>query len=198
MPKSVTTAAPPESRTLSGLMSRWTMPRLVRVAQRARHVAQHADHFGNRQRSLRQSMAQRFALHVRHGEVRQAVGVAGGEHRDDVGLAGATRRAGSRARTARPRALRQVRRQHLDHHLAVEPRLLGHEDARHPAAAEFALDGVLARQRARSLGGEAAPPPSASAPPGPAALGPPKPPAPLPCSAETKRRLVRRERRRPS
>jgi hypothetical protein len=27
MPKSVTTAVPPESRTLSGLMSRWTTPR---------------------------------------------------------------------------------------------------------------------------------------------------------------------------
>ena len=28
IPKSVTTAVPPESSTLSGLMSRWTMPRL--------------------------------------------------------------------------------------------------------------------------------------------------------------------------
>jgi hypothetical protein len=27
MPKSVTTAVPPERSTLSGLMSRWTMPR---------------------------------------------------------------------------------------------------------------------------------------------------------------------------
>ena len=43
MPKSVTTAAPPESRMFSGLMSRCTTPSLMRVGERARHVAQDAD-----------------------------------------------------------------------------------------------------------------------------------------------------------
>ena len=48
-PKSVTTAAPPDRRTLSGLMSRCTTPLLVRVRERARDVAQDAHRLGDRQ-----------------------------------------------------------------------------------------------------------------------------------------------------
>jgi hypothetical protein len=47
--------------------------------------------------------------------------------------------------------LRELGRQNLYHHLPLEPRLLGHEDARHPAAAEFAFESVGAGERRLEL-----------------------------------------------
>ena len=57
MPKSVTTAAPPESRMFSGLMSRCTTPCAVRIRQRARDVAQDADAIVHRRAARRQPVA---------------------------------------------------------------------------------------------------------------------------------------------
>ena len=73
MPKSVTTAEPPERRTLSGLMSRWTTPRLVRVGERLGDVAEDADDVGDRERAGSEARAKRFALDERHRVVGEAV-----------------------------------------------------------------------------------------------------------------------------
>ena len=78
--------------------------------------------------------------------------VAGREHRDDVRLAERRGELDFALEALDRQPLRQLRRHDLDDHLAVEPRLLGDKDARHPAAAQFAVNGVLARQRGAELG----------------------------------------------
>src|SRR5436305_1166207 len=47
MPKSVTTAAPPDSSTLSGLMSRWTMPRSWAYPLGVAQAGEALPYFGN-------------------------------------------------------------------------------------------------------------------------------------------------------
>src|SRR6266704_5539246 len=83
-PKSVTIALPPESSTLSGLMSRCTMPRSYAYAS--------ADAISRRMRMAwltgnspcrARANPQRLAVHERHREVRQAVRLARGEQRHD-------------------------------------------------------------------------------------------------------------------
>ena len=86
-PKSVTTATPWESSTLSGLMSRCTTPCGVGVGQRRGDVAQHPHRLGHGQLAVaQQAGAERLAVHERHGEVGQARRLAGGEEGDDVGM----------------------------------------------------------------------------------------------------------------
>ena len=153
MPKSVTTAVPPESSTLSGLMSRCTMPRSCAYCERARDVAEDAQDVGDRERRLLgQPRAQRLALDERHRVVRQAVRVARREHGNDVRLLERRRRADLALEPLGADAGGELGRQDLDDDLASEPRLVGDEDARHPAAAELALERVGSTQRRLELG----------------------------------------------
>jgi hypothetical protein len=57
IPKSVTTAEPPDSSTLSGLMSRCTMPRSCAYASAFATSRSIADHLGHRQRAVAPSAA---------------------------------------------------------------------------------------------------------------------------------------------
>jgi len=61
-----------------------------------------------------------------------------------------TVKSGSQPRLAREtlgtQAFGELRRQHLHDDAPAQRHLLGHEDARHPAAAELALNAVLAAQ----------------------------------------------------
>ena len=100
----------------------------------------------DRQRAVAEPRAQRLALDERHRVERQAVRVARREHRDDVRVLQRGDRLDLALEPLDADALRELGRQHLHHDLALESRLLGHEDLRHAAAAEFALDGVAAAQ----------------------------------------------------
>ena len=87
MPKSVTSARPVSAsmRMLSGLMSRWTIPRpcaydSAHATSRIMRVAT-----ARRQRTARaQTLAERLAAHVRHGEEDEALGFADAIDRNDV------------------------------------------------------------------------------------------------------------------
>ncbi len=90
----------------------------------------------------RQPVAERFPLDQRHGEPGQPADLAGGEERDDVGMVAAGR---ERHLPLEPLAAgpgRDLGAQHLDHHPPPQPALGGHEDPRHPPAAQLALHGV--------------------------------------------------------
>ena len=118
----------------------------VRVGERPRDLAQHARRVGGRQRAARaESLAERLALHVAHDEEDEAARLADAMDRDDVRM----REAGGRARLAqeplaRLGGAREVRRQHLDGDVAVELHVAREVDDAHAAAAELALEGVLA------------------------------------------------------
>src|SRR5688572_101571 len=87
MPKSVTTAAPPESITLSDLMSRCTTPCSWAYAS-ARDVAQGAQGIRHRQGAAgAQPVAQRRAFLVRHDEIERPVHLSRIVERHDVGMA---------------------------------------------------------------------------------------------------------------
>ena len=142
MPKSVTTAAPRESNTFSGLMSRWTMPCVVRVGQRSGHIAQDADRSVRCGSAPRHPRSERLAAHVGHRVVGEASRVAGVEHRDDVRLLEPSREPYLAGETLGAQALGELGGDHLDDDLSAERGLVGDEDARHPTAAELALEGV--------------------------------------------------------
>ena len=120
---------------------------LVRIGQCARDLAQHAHRVTHRQFAMaREPHAQRLALHERHREVRQPLGLARRVQRHDVRML-QPRGEQDLALEAFERHLRRgLGREDLDHDLAAEGGLFGHEHARHATAAEFALDGVAAAQ----------------------------------------------------
>ena len=120
---------------------------LVRVRERARHVAQRAHHLGHGQLARPQARAQRFALHERHREPGEPVGVAGREEGDDVRMLQPRGERDLALEALHRHAARQLRREHLEDHAPVERRLRGEEDARHPAAAQFAVYAVALAQR---------------------------------------------------
>ena len=102
IPKSVTTAVPPDSRMFSGLMSRCTTPSRMRKRERARHVAQNRHTFRRRKGAVRIEMRpQGLALHERHRVVRDAARIAGRQAPGRCWPAGATPRDGSRGGIAR-------------------------------------------------------------------------------------------------
>ena len=130
----------------------------VRVGERPRHLAQHARRVGRRERAARaESLAERLALHVAHDEEDEAARLADAMDRDDVRV----REAGRRARLAqeslaRLGGAREVRRQDLDGDVAIELHVAREVDDAHAAAAELALERVLAGQgglQVEELGG---------------------------------------------
>src|SRR5207237_6262685 len=78
--------------------------------------------------------------------VRQGVGLARGEEGHDVWMLELGRKEDLALETFERDLRRGLRREHLDHDLAVERGLLGDEHARHPTAAEFALERVASAQ----------------------------------------------------
>ena len=144
MPKSVTTAAPPESSMFSGLMSRCTTPSRVRVRERARDVAQNAHRLaiGERRSARRGARAAirraRTASCSTAGRRRRPR-----RERERCSPAAAAPRASPRARTARRSIPRRSSGAMI---LTTTSRPSGFvardEHARHSAAAELALDGV--------------------------------------------------------
>jgi hypothetical protein len=67
-------------------------PTFVRVGERLRHIAQHADGLGDRQRAgASQPPAQRLAVDEWHRVERHAVHLSGAVHRHDVRVLKASR-----------------------------------------------------------------------------------------------------------
>ncbi len=124
----------------------------VGVAQRGGDVAQHPDRLGHRKVAVaQQAGAQRFAVHVRHGEVGQAHRLAGGQEGNDVGMLELGGEVDLAAEPLDAHPGRQLGQQYLDDDPALERRLQRQEDAGHPAAAELALDPVGIAERALKL-----------------------------------------------
>ena len=119
----------------------------VRVLERARHVAQHRHGRVRREPPVAaEPRAQRLALDERHRVVRQPVALPGGEHRHDVRVLQPRGDADLAREPLGAHPLGELGREHLHDDAPAERRLLGHEHARHPAAAELALEGVAALQ----------------------------------------------------
>jgi hypothetical protein len=69
----------------SGLMSRWTNPPLVGVAERLRHIGGDPDRFLHRELDLApEPVAEALALDVGHHVIEEAVGLARVVERQDV------------------------------------------------------------------------------------------------------------------
>ena len=119
----------------------------VGVAQGPRDVAKDAHRLGDGERRLlADPAAQRLAGDERHGVVRHPGGVPGREERDDVGLLKRRRQLDLPLETIQAHLGRDVGREHLDDDLAAQPLLPREENARHPAAAELALDLIAAAE----------------------------------------------------
>ena len=97
----------------------------MRCGQRVQHLQQHAHRLAQRpRRALRAGLRQRRALHVLEDEVGPAVGLVGLEHRHDVRVHQPARRARALQPAGHAGRLER-RRQHLDDHAAVQPRIVG-------------------------------------------------------------------------
>ena len=119
---------------------------LVRVGERLGDVAQNADHLGDRQRPVAQPCAQRLALHERHRVVGEALRLTRRVHRDDIRVLQCRDRLDLAFEALDADPLRELGREDLHDDSALEAQLLGEEDARHPAAAEFTFERVGAAQ----------------------------------------------------
>jgi len=121
---------------------------VVGVGQRVGHLAEESHRLSGRQLAAPgEPGTQGLALDERHRVVQEVAGLAGGEQRDDVGMGEPGREADLLAEAIGADRVRQLGGQELDDHLAVERGLGGEEDARHPAAAQLALDRMRAAQR---------------------------------------------------
>ena len=150
MPKSATGAAP-ASRMFSGLMSRWTMPRLCAYASASATSWRCAAPPRAGSWPAVQPPPQRLALDVGHHVVEQAVGLAGVVQWQHVRM-DSWRRSRSRGGSDRPHRAADLGVQHLDGHLAPVLAILREEDLRHAAAGDlrfhlvaFASSGAGAR-----------------------------------------------------
>ena len=120
---------------------------VVRMLERLEHVAQHFGGFADCERAAREPRAQRFAAHVRHDVVQQAVRHAGIQQRQDMRMLQLRRGLDLGEEPLTPERCAKVRMQHLDGDIAVVLQVAREEDGGHPAGPELADDGVAIRQR---------------------------------------------------
>ena len=115
----------------------------MRVTERVSDVAHDANHVCDRKRSLPdETIAQRLAFDVRHRVVQQPVGLSDEQHRHDVRMVNARREPDLAVESVDAERPRQLRGQHLHDDAPVERAFLGHENARHAAAAQLAIESV--------------------------------------------------------
>jgi hypothetical protein len=121
------------------------------VGQRFRDVLEHADDLGDRQRSSRQTCAQRLAFHERHRVEGETARVAGGEHGDDVGLLQRGDCPNLALEPLGTQPFGEFRREHFHDNLPLEPQLFGDEHPTHAAAAQLALEAIGIAERELQL-----------------------------------------------
>ena len=120
----------------------------VRERQRVEHLAQQPHDVGHRQRALaRDARPQRLAGDVRHRVVQRAVGRPRREDRHDMRVLHPRDELDLAPEAIGTHPDRRFAREHLDHDVAVERQIVRHEHARHPTAAELALDAVAVTER---------------------------------------------------
>ena len=120
---------------------------LVCVLERAGYVVEHR-HGGvdGEPPFAAEPSAERFALDVGHRVIGEPVAFSGGEQRHDVGMLESRRQPYFAGEAFGAHPFGELRGEHLHDDAPPEPRLLGHEHARHPPAAQLAPDGVAALQ----------------------------------------------------
>ncbi len=131
------------------------------MAQRRGRLDQHLHRERRRHLPLGQHGLERAAGHELHDEEVEPVGAFDGVDRDDVRV---VEPGGGLRLLLEPRddlgVARELRRQHLDRHLALEREVVGEEDGAHAARAEQPLDHVASveqpRQPLLELGGRVA------------------------------------------
>ena len=122
-------------------------PLLVRRREPARDLGRVVEHLAYRDPASGQPLAQRLAFEELRDDVRRAVVFAEVVDREDAGMVQRRRRARLLLEPAQPvGVLRERRRQHLDRHLAVQPRVPRPIDLPHPARAERRQDLVGAHK----------------------------------------------------
>ena len=115
----------------------------VRVRERVDDVVQDAQHLSRRElRALTERALQRLSLDERHGEVEQITMRAGGVERDDMRVLELRRDLDLTAKSVTVHPGGEVRRKHLDHHIAVERALCRQKHSAHTAARQLALQLV--------------------------------------------------------
>ena len=116
---------------------------VVRVGERARHVPEDANCFGDREPpAFREPLTEREPLDKRHRIEGELARVPGREERHDVRLLQPGGELNLARETLGSHVGREFGMQHLHDHGSAERDFGGDEDARHPAAREFAFDTV--------------------------------------------------------
>ena len=124
----------------------------VRVRERPRDVAHHIHDVRDRERPVDDAIAQRRAAHEWHDVVRHtARGDAVAEYGNDVWLLQRRGELDLPRETLGTETLRQLPRQHLDHHLALQPEVTGEEHARHASPTQLTLERVRGAERELEL-----------------------------------------------
>src|ERR1041384_5755826 len=119
----------------------------VGVAQRARHLPRDVHRFVYRELLLPvQPVAPRLALDVGDVVVEQAAGLARVMYRQDVGVRQASGDLDLAQKPLGAEGLGHLGPQDLDRHRAVMLQVVGEEDERHAAAAQFPVDLVTVGQ----------------------------------------------------
>ena len=146
MPKSATSAWPCESRTFSGLTSRWISALPVGVVERFAGLPHQAQRLRHRERALaNEPLAQGLAIDVRHDVERAGrhlVGAAGIEEGEDVGVLESRQDLDLAEEALGDFAGDDLRAQDLDGDRTVVLAVAREIHQRHPAAAQLALDRV--------------------------------------------------------
>ena len=138
------------SRMFSGLMSRWTMPCAVGVAERVGDLAGDLHRIAHRELAFAvQPLGERLALDIRHDVVEEPAGLAGVVHRQDVRVVELGGDLDLAQEAVGPRAWRRARGGAPSARPAVVLEVLGQKDRGHAAAAELALDRVTGEQCGR-------------------------------------------------
>ena len=120
----------------------------VGIAERIGHLECHADGVVNRKLPFAiELVAEGLSLHEWHHIVKEGIGRAGIEQAENVRMLQLGGEADLALEALAADRCAQLRVQHLDGDFALVLDILGQEHGRHPAAPEFAFDGVPVGQR---------------------------------------------------
>ena len=127
--------------------------RRVRVRERVRDFAEHADGVRDRHRAGAQPAAERFAVDVRHDVEGQIIDGAGIEERKDVRVAKVRRRPDLGDEPIGADDGGQIAPHDFDRDAAIVPYVVREVDGRHAAGAELALDAIARQECCRERWG---------------------------------------------
>ncbi len=121
---------------------------LVGVVQRPRHVRKQGGHLARRERTAAHPIGERPARHQPHRHPGRALLDPESVHRNDVGMLEPAGHARLLAEALGERGVvEELGRQDLERDVALERRVAGPVDGRHPAAAEGTEDAVGTKRR---------------------------------------------------